>query len=40
VIAYRLESRKTSKDSAARILYDKRVSGVVRAMVEDYESKH
>jgi hypothetical protein len=31
VIAYRLESRKTSKDSAARILYDKRVSGAVRA---------
>jgi hypothetical protein len=40
VIAYRLESRKTSKGSAARILYDKSVSGAVRAMVGDYESKH
>ena len=40
VVAYRVESRKTDKDSAAGILYDKRVSVAVRTMVEDYESKH
>ncbi len=35
VVAYRVESRKTNKDSAAGILYDKRVSVAVRTMVED-----
>jgi hypothetical protein len=40
VVAYRVESRKTNKDSAAGILYVKRVSVAVRTVVEDYESKH
>jgi hypothetical protein len=41
VVACRLESRKTDKDSAAGILYDKEVSVAVRAtVVEDHESKH
>jgi hypothetical protein len=40
VVAYRLESRKTAKDSAAGILYDKKMSTAVRSMVEDYEAKH
>jgi hypothetical protein len=35
VVAYRVESRKTDKDSAAGILYDKRVSVAVRTMVGD-----
>jgi hypothetical protein len=40
VVAYRMESRKTAKDSAAGIVYEAGVSEAVRAMVEKYESKH
>jgi hypothetical protein len=40
VVAYRLESRKTAKDSAAGILYDKKISTAVRSMVGDYRAKH
>jgi hypothetical protein len=40
VVAYRMESRKAVKDSAAGILYEAGVSEAVRAMVEKYESKH
>jgi hypothetical protein len=38
--AWRAESRKAVKDSAAGILYEAGVSEAVRAMVETYESKH
>ena len=40
VVAYRLESRKTDKDSAAGILRDKKISVAVRSVVGDYEAKH
>jgi hypothetical protein len=40
VVAYRLESRKTDKDSAAGILRDKKISVAMRSMAEDYEAKH
>jgi hypothetical protein len=40
VVAYRMESRKTAKDSAAGILYDKKISTAVRSMVGDYEAMH
>jgi hypothetical protein len=36
VVAYRMESRKTTKDAAA----EAGVSEAVRAMVEKYESNH
>ena len=40
VVAHRMESRKTTKDTAAGILYEAGVSEAVRAMVGKYESKH
>jgi hypothetical protein len=40
VAAYRMESRKTAKDSAAGILHEAGVSEAVRAVVGKYESKH
>jgi hypothetical protein len=40
VVAHRMESRKTNKDTAAGILYDAGVSEAVRAMVEKCEPKH
>jgi hypothetical protein len=40
VVAYRMESRKTTKDTAAGILYEAGVSEAVRAMVEKYEPRH
>jgi hypothetical protein len=40
VVAYRIESRKTTGDSAAGLLYQTGVPAAVRALVEKYEDHH